>query len=129
MMERIYHPFQEWEDFREGMYKTTCFMDAESMVRECAATLACPQWLNECMMFVVVNWERAAEQNLTNLSRNRQAWLGQAACCCMHGAPEYITKLAWNTLTETQQAAANAVADECIAWWDARHMRQRMPRA
>jgi hypothetical protein len=120
-MDRIYHEFNKWEDFHEGMYKTTCFMDVQTMIRDCAATLACPQWLEECMRFVAWHWKHAAEQNLTNKHRNRQAWMGQAACCWMHGAPEYVTKLAWATLTAEEQAAANAVADSVILDWEARH--------
>jgi hypothetical protein len=120
-MERIYHPYNDWEDFREGMYKTTCFMDQMTMVQDCLSTLACPQWLEESMMFCVVNWQKSAEHNLTNTHRNRQAWLGQAACCFAHGAPEYVTKIAWNLLDEKQQKEANDVADRCIEYFEGRY--------
>jgi hypothetical protein len=122
-IERIYHSYDMWEDFMEGMYKKTCFMDEEQMIIDCWVILSCPQWLEESMKFVAHNWIRAAEHNLTNMARNRQAWLGQAACCFTHGAPEYITKQAWGRLTEKQQQEANAVADYVISIWEEKHKR------
>lgn len=100
------------------MYKKTCFMDEREMIEDCKQTLSCPQWLEQVMRVVVHSWEIAAEQNLTNLARNRQAWLGQAACCFVHGAPEYLTKIAWGELTEDQQKNANIVADSVIQTWE-----------
>jgi hypothetical protein len=122
-IERIYHQYDMWEDFMEGMYKKTCFMDEHQMAADCEAILSCPQWLEESMKFVAFNWVRAAEHNLTNMARNRQAWLGQAACCFALGAPEYLTKEAWGRLTEAQQKAANDVADYVIEMWEQRHKR------
>lgn len=118
MIEQVFHPYNKWEDFKWGMYEKTCFMDEHQMITECEMILKCPQWLWESMTFVSHNWLYAAEHNLTNVNRNRQAWLGQAACCFSHGAPEYLTKLAWHNLTAEQQAAANAVADDVIADWE-----------
>lgn len=126
-MNRVYHPYVVWEDHREGMYQKECFMDEQQMIADCEATLACPQWLEEGMKFVSYNWANAAEHNLTNTHRNRQAWLGQAACCFYHGAPEYITKLAWNNLTDQQRAAANTVADHIIRHWETQYENKRLP--
>ncbi len=117
-MRRVYHRYTNWEDFQMGMYENTCFMDESQMIYDCALTLGCPSWLYESMMFVIIQWEVATEHHMTNAGRNRQAWLGQAACCMTHGAPEYLTKLAWWTLTPEQQVKANAVADEVIEHWD-----------
>lgn len=121
---RIYHPFDVWEDHKLGMYQKKCFMDEHKMVSDCEVLLSCHQWLWESMQFVAHNWKYAAEHNLSNLNRNRQAWLGQAACCFTHGAPEYLTKEAWNNLTDEQRAAANKVADEVIALWESRQQRR-----
>lgn len=123
MITRIFHPYEVWEDFREGMYKKTCFMDEAKMIADCEVTLSCPQWLEESMRFVAHAWKKAAEHNLSNTARNRQAWLGQAACCFSHGAPEYLTKIAWNNLTDEQRFAANGVADAVIADWEAKWLR------
>ncbi len=122
-MERIYHPFNLWEDNRYGMYEKTCFMDDHQMISDCESLLRSPQWLMESMKFVSHNWLFSAEQNLTNTNRNRQAWLGQAACCFSHGAPEYLTKTAWHNLSDQERRAANAVADEVIQDWEEKFKR------
>lgn len=122
-MNRVFHPFNKWEDFEQGMYETTCFLDDSTMISECESLLKCKEWLWESMVFVSHNWKHAAEHNLTNLNRNRQAWLGQAACCFAHRAPEYITKKAWNNLSPQDQEAANAVADEVLKDWEYKYER------
>jgi hypothetical protein len=122
-MARIYHRYETWEDYNNGMYKKICFMDQSGLVQQCKDLLACPQWLYESMVFVSLNWSNSAEHNLTNTNRNRQAWLGQSACCFTHGAPEYITKIAWNNLDPKQQNEANKVADSVIAPWEERFNR------
>lgn len=92
-----------------GMYETTTYMDIEVLIQECVALLSCPEWLEEAMKFVAFSWHTSAKQHLTNTHRNRQA-----ACCFTHGAPEYVTKLAWNRLNKTQMLTANKIADEII---------------
>jgi hypothetical protein len=114
MIEQKYHHFKTWECNKFGMYETTCFMDEYKMIEDCKLLLSCPEWLQECMIFVTHHWQYSAEQFLTNINRNRQAYLGQAACCMMHGAPEYTTKKAWNLLTDEQRLKANDVADYAI---------------
>lgn len=126
-VERVFHPFNKWEDFKWGMYEKVCYMDPSALVRDCEMQLKSPGWLLESMTFVSYEWPFAAEQHLTNRSRNRRAWLGQAACCMMQGAPEYITKLAWNNLNETEQASANQVADEVLEHWLSQYSQGRMP--
>lgn len=123
-MNQIFHNYKTWEDYKFGMYENIAFMDDEPLIRQCIDVLSCPEWLWECMTFVSHNWRFSAEQNLTNLSRNRQAWLGQASCCWINGAPEYITKLAWNRLTEKQQNKANQVADEVIKDWEEKYSKR-----
>ena len=123
-MDRIYHNFKKWEDNENGMYKKTCFMDEQKMIYDCAILLRSQEWLYEAMSQVTHFWFYSSEHNLTNINRNRQAWLGQAACCLVHGAPEYLTKIAWNDfLNEKSRKEANKIADETIAIWEEKHMR------
>lgn len=120
-MDRVYFHFKDWEDREFGMYETTCFMDEQKMIQDCVQLLNCPSWLWECMTFVTHNWPNSTAQQLTNIHRNRQAWLGQAACCFAHGAPEYITKKAWNLLSDVYQRKANDVADDVIMDWEQKY--------
>lgn len=121
-MTPVFHNYVNWEDYQFGMHKKECFMDEHKMITDCELLLKCPGWLWESMTFVSQNWKISAEHNLSNTNRNRQAWLGQAACCFSHGAPEYITKLAWNNLTEKEQKIANDVADDVIKDWEQKYL-------
>lgn len=125
-IKQVFHPFNIWEDWKEGMYKATCFMDDTQMVHDCYLLLSCPEYFHECASFIIHNWPKSTEHNLTNRARNRQAWLGQASCCFAHGAPEYLTKQAWGLLTEKQQKIANAVADDWIAHFEKRYLEKSL---
>lgn len=116
---RFYFPYTDWECWKSGMYDTRVkFMDEHQLTQECVNMLACPQWLQESMLFVSHSWTHSAHQHLSNVARNRQAYLGQAASCWAHGAPEFITKRAWAELKPEQQRAANEVADYVIEDWE-----------
>lgn len=60
------------------------------------------------------DWRYACEQNLTNNSRNRLSFLGQAACCYNHGATIPETTAAWWALTQEQRDNANNTASNFI---------------
>lgn len=124
-LERVFHNFNLWEDNHLGMYKTRCFMDEGKMIQDCILLLSCPDWFSDTAYFILTAWPFAVEHNLTNYSRNRQAWLGQAACCLMHGAPEYLVKQAWNMMNKVKQDAANKVADEVIAHFEKTYSEKR----
>jgi hypothetical protein len=116
---RVYFNYTEWECFRHGMYETkTKYMDEQTLIQDCVNMLSCPYYLQESMLFVTHHWVKSAHQHLSNTSRNRQAYLGQTANCWAHGAPEILTKLAWNELTENQKTRANEVADYVIRDWE-----------
>lgn len=119
---RIYHPFTSWEDHQFGMYEKKCFMDEMKIVKDCELLLKCPEFFYESATYVTHHWKNSAEHNLTNLNRNRQAWIGQASCCLTNGAPEYLTKIAWNNLTLKQQEIANKIADDVILDWENKHL-------
>ena len=117
-MKRIYHPYQSWEEVPYGMYR----MDIESLerddlVNEAIYLLSNPDKLKLYMQFTIAEWPNSTEHNMTNPSRNKQAWLGQAACCLFAKVPEECTKQAWSMLTDEQREAANAVADDVIENW------------
>lgn len=118
-MRRVYRHYELWEDYRAGMYAipraqpgdATLIGAATRLLTDCSS-------LHVAMRAVAFGWPHAAEVNLTNPSRNRQAWLGQASCCYSAGVPEHLTKAAWWTLTMEQRAAANAIADRVLLEWE-----------
>jgi len=70
------------------------------------------------MMRVVDEWKYSCEHNLSNLTQNRQAWIGHAACAMANECPEDIVRQAWGHLTKEQQIKANAQADSAIDHWE-----------
>lgn len=116
-MKRVFFHYKEWEDHKHGMYKTRCENEDFTQLRV-KRLLSDPKGLKQYMSRVVRDWKKSAEMQLSNRSRNRQAWLGQAASCLYAQAPEYVTKNAWRDLTDEQRAAANKVADEIILDWE-----------
>lgn len=110
-IEKVYHHHELWEDWKCGMYKRRTGWDDNIKISQSKKLLSSPDDLLQSMREVVKSWPFAAEENLTNIHCNRQAWLGQAACCLAHGASDWQTKEAWRSITDEQRNAANLVAD------------------
>lgn len=113
-MEQICHPYWDWEDYRNGFYaKLDKSLEPEKI------HLAVNLLSNELLFYSVakemlLKWPKSTEQNLTDDSINKRAWIGQSACCYSESVPEYLTREAWGQLTETQREKANSVADKVI---------------
>lgn len=117
-MKQIFHHYEKWEDWKDGLYALSVSDSDETMVVRAARLLSDVDLFREAALKVIHQWPHAAEVNLSNRSRNRQAWLGQAACCFVCGATEDLTKEAWHRLSPAEQDAANMVADYVIAVWE-----------
>jgi len=117
-LKRVYIRYEKWEDYMAGQYDNKTKESELVLIEKCKELLSTPDRLAGYMRAAAIEWKNSAAVNLSNVNRNRQAWLGQAACCKYSGAPEFITKLAWRELTDEQQATANAVADKVIAEWE-----------
>ena len=112
-MERIFHPYEAWEDYKCGMYDELK-EGRETRIIIAMHLLASPTLCEKFMREVVKRWKIACEQVLTNQSVNRRAWLGQAACCLYAGVREDETRSAWGQLTEEEQNKANEIAEKVI---------------
>lgn len=108
-------PYQEWETYHHGLYATPAVTAA--LVTASAALLADAHTFHTICRDTVTNWPRATLHSLTDLGSNRRAWLGQAACCYAHGAPDVATCRAWWTLGAQSRSNANAAAQHVIAEW------------
>jgi hypothetical protein len=115
MFEQVFHPWTEWEDYRAGLWGAVA-VDAHT--EAAARVLADPDVFYGAAVDMLRDWPKAAEHNLTNREQNRRAWLGQAACCYLTGAPESATRLAWWLLLLEERDRANRVADHVIAEWE-----------
>ena len=113
-MERIFHPYDKWEDFKNGMYEVPSNKKNEKFIKKSIELLSnCDLFLNTCID-LINHWKIATEVNLTNTNFNRKAWLGHAACSYKFGCPEFSTRIAWGILTEKQRIEANNVAQKVI---------------
>ena len=121
-MNRIYHHYSEWEDYQNGLYNLNEVENMDSLILNCANLLKNCEEFYSVMLKVIKHWRKAAEVNLTNTNRNRQAWLGQSSCCYKFKAPEYITKIAWRTLSKVEQDKANKTADRIILEWETKYI-------
>jgi predicted phosphoadenosine phosphosulfate sulfurtransferase len=117
-MRQIFHHYKEWEDFKSGMWRVVDDGEFDTLFKKCVEFMGCHDLYGLAMIRVINEWPKACEHNLTNMSVNRKAWVGQAACQLQINCPEYITRSAWGLLTEYQQKEANRVADIAIKPWE-----------
>lgn len=111
-MERIYHKYVLWEDHKNGMYNDNDILDKDVMVSKSIELLKSPEKFYFVMQNILKDWKFAVENNLSNRSQNRRAWLGAAACSYNHKCPEYLTRIAWSLLNNDVQKMANNIADK-----------------
>ena len=123
-MERIFHPYSDWEDYKNGMYKNAPTDIKDSLVNKAKMLLSNTDKLYEAMKRVTQEWDIATQVNLTNIEKNRRAWMGQSACSIEHKVPEDLTREAWMKLNDTQRKMANLVAEKVIYEWTTNHIKQ-----
>ena len=115
-MKRVYHPVSMWEELRFNMWGT---VDDRASALEKARTFTGDAGrYGEYMRRVTREWPISCENALTDLSINRKAWIGHAACAMAIQIPEDIIREAWGQLTDEQRRLANAQADDAIKVWE-----------
>jgi hypothetical protein len=116
MKKQYYIKYTEWEDYKHGFYNTTCpsYLSEDELIQKSVSLLSDPERFNDKCRMVLHKWTNSAKVNLTNPETNHKAWLGQAACCYAHLAPNYITRIAWFMLDDKTQAKANRIAKNNI---------------
>lgn len=119
-MKRIWHHFEKWEEAL--MWDATPSEDRVELLAQAIKFTGNAKLYGEWMLKVLDQWPVSCEQNLSNISANRRAWIGHAASYLAVKATEDVTREAWGHLTQEQQDEANGMADEAIREW---HRRQR----
>ena len=118
MIKQKFHHFAKWEDYKNGLFDRSV-ENALDMINASMELLANQEEFYKQASKMVREWENSAEHNLTDRSQNRQAWIGQATCCYVHKAPDFITKVAWQQMCNSNRTEANKTADEVIREWEA----------
>ncbi len=114
---RVFHHYKDCEEYASNLWKYVPPEDRQAYIDQSATLMLDCAAFEAAMNRAVDEWPNSCEAALTASTMNHQAWLGHAGCAINHNAPEDLTRLAWRTLTETQQDLANAAADRSIARW------------
>lgn len=115
----------EWEDFKNGMWRTLPKDEEHDMLVKVIEFTGDHVKYGEAMKRVVYEWPRTMLNSLTNTSINHRAFVGQCACCIEFNCPGYITRMAWKELTNTQRFLADAVAQKVIDSWKIFHYNKK----
>jgi hypothetical protein len=116
-MERIYHPYWNWEDHKAGFYDN-CSGDIKKTYQSKIIEMFSSETLTQDFMLKVINqWKFSCEHNLTNNAVNQIAYIGQGACCIYCGAPCTVTMESWSKVPLEFQERANKIAESVIEIW------------
>lgn len=116
-MTRIYHRYENWEDWPAGFYGSAG-KNKSDLILKVVEMFSSEKLTREFMQKVFVIWPNSIEHNLTNPAMNRVAYLGQAACCVYAKIPSTVTMEAWSMVDEKSRAKANEIAQELIINWE-----------
>lgn len=119
-MKRIFHPYDKWEDYINGMYSKH-HEDADILIDLSKNMLSDQTKFYKYGKKMISEWVFSSDQNLSNKSINRMAWVGQATCCFAHEAPDFVTKKAWDSMEQKDRDAANKTAIKLINEWENRN--------
>lgn len=120
-MTRFYVPYWEWEDWKNGMWGKS-----DNEERDLAHAIEFTGdhvRYGDAMKTVISAWPYTMLNSLTNTGTNRRAFLGHCAVTFATGIPEYITRMAWKHLTDTQRESADAQAQKCINEYETEYKR------
>jgi hypothetical protein len=118
LVKQKYYSYDKWEDYVNGMWRKVPLSEESKYLDEAIRFTGNAEEYGSYMLLVAKEWPISCEHNLTDISQNRKAWIGHAACCLAIKCPEYITRQAWGYLTKQQQDEANNKADIAISWWE-----------
>lgn len=120
-MNRVFHPYWKWEEHAAGMWQLAPIEQRPGLLEKAVQFTGDAEQYGAAMMRVINEWPNSCEQNLTDTSMNRLAWVGHAACSLQHGIPEDITRKAWAMLTDQQRTDADAKAQKAVDEWCGRY--------
>ena len=116
-MKRIYHHYEKWEDYLNGMWRKVLPEEEQEMLNVAIEFTGDHVRYGTAMRRVINEWPVTCEHNITDNSINKKAFIGHCAVCLELGIPEYITRMAWGYLTQEQQDLANLQAENTITEW------------
>lgn len=118
-MKRIYHTWDKWECYPAGFHNkkgNDLSLKKEDYEKLYAEFLRDIPLFSSSLFKVIDQWRYSCEHNLTNLTMNRIAWLGQAAICIEYNIPSCY-RAGYFLLTEDEQHKANSTALLYLNTW------------
>jgi hypothetical protein len=119
-MKQIYHPYWKWECHKNGMWRKETKDYEHEQINLIIRFTGNHIDYGTAMIDMINNWKYSPENFITNMSINRRAYVGHAACCYAYKWPEYLVRSAWSMLTEEQRFLANNQADIAIRQFEIR---------
>lgn len=113
-MERIYHRHESWECYKAGFFKNSSGEDKKQKQLKVIELFSNPENTEIFMNKVIDQWVNSCEHNLSNLSLNRVAWLGQSACCLYAEVGYRVTMESWRLVDENYRIKACDIAEKII---------------
>ena len=117
-MNRIYHPYWLWEDYKAGFYENVSGKEKNIFSDKVFEMFNSQSLTLENMFYVVDNWNYSMQHNLSNSSMNKIAYIGQSACCNYAGNPYTVTMEVWSKLDKKIQLRANKDALKALERWN-----------
>lgn len=117
-MKRIYHPYWLWEDYLNGMYDNN---SNNEIILKSKELLKNTKLFYNIMLKILDEYKISTDCNLSNISCNRKAWLGQVSCNYLFKANEKQVRIAWSELNEIEKIKANIEAEKIIKIYEARY--------
>lgn len=122
-MNRIFHPYWDWECYWAGMYATHKVDNGEELYCEFLADI--PRF-SLAMARVITSWPKSCEHFLTDPHINNIAWMGQSAMCIATGVPRRY-RAGYMLLNNQQRKDANNMAAKYIELWKAKGYPEDIP--
>ena len=117
-MNRIYHPYWLWEDDKAGFDNNVSGERKKELVEKVVEMFNSEELTKQNMNLVIQLWKYSCEHNLTNISLNRIAYIGQSACCIYANVPCTITMEAWSLLSDDVKKRSDKIAESVINLWE-----------
>ncbi len=122
-MERIFHSWDKWEDYRYNFYGgIDCKWEKDDSLKLYADLLRDLPEFEQALITITRDWKFSCEHNLTHVGLNRIAYLGQAACALLYKVPHNVCMPAYNLLSDSEKAAADALAEKYLNLWIEKHV-------
>lgn len=113
-MKRVYHRYENWECYKSGFFSNISGPEKTQLELKVIEMFSSSDTTEKYMREVVEKWVNSCEHNLSNISLNRVAWLGQAACCLYAKIPYKITMNHWRFLDKERQKISCDIAEKII---------------